>query len=145
MIEIVVVLFFIILFFLIILLPFIWLYKKENGRVRSIHPMSIHFPTIEIEDEQQTYSDLLRKDEWKSKREELLLECDSQCQWCKSTNNLQVHHKYYVMYPNGQKVMPWDYPNKAFMVLCDKCHKKYHEKYNVKVYRIPYNGIRYNI
>lgn len=35
---------------------------------------------------------------------------------------LNVHHKYYIRGKN-----PWEYPDDAFVTLCDKCHQKRHQ------------------
>lgn len=80
------------------------------------------------------YDKLLHDDRWYAKRRKILDRDNHKCQWCGKTTNLQVHHKYYNVYPNGPKVNPWDYPDDALMVLCDDCHVKYHNKYKVKTY-----------
>lgn len=80
------------------------------------------------------YDKLLHDDRWYDKREKILDRDNHKCQWCGNTRNLQVHHKYYNIYPNGNKANPWDYPDDALMVLCDDCHVKYHNKYSVKTY-----------
>lgn len=80
------------------------------------------------------YDKLLHDNRWYAKRNKILDRDYHKCQWCGKTKNLQVHHKYYNIYPNGNKADPWDYPDGALMVLCDDCHKKYHKKYNVKTY-----------
>ena len=85
----------------------------------------------------QTYDDLLRTEEWKEKRNHILMRDGCQCQWCGSTTNLNVHHKYYLQYPNHRKVKPWNYPDDALITLCRDCHKKAHQK-KVKVYYTKY-------
>ena len=80
------------------------------------------------------YQKKLKDQRWLDKRERILTRDNHKCQWCGRTTNLQVHHKYYVKYPNEIKAEPWDYPDDALMTLCDDCHKKCHQKYKVKVY-----------
>ena len=80
------------------------------------------------------YRNLLNDDRWKDKRKEILERDNHRCCWCGSSENLQVHHKYYEKYPNGSFVDPWDYPNNALITLCKGCHEKAH-KYDIKVYR----------
>lgn len=80
------------------------------------------------------YDYLLHTNEWYNKRNKILNRDNYRCRWCGNTRNLQVHHKYYNIYPNGNKANPWDYPDDALIVLCDDCHVKYHNKYSVKTY-----------
>ena len=43
---------------------------------------------------------------------------------------LNIHHNYYI---NGLK--PWEYDNETLITLCEKCHKKRHEREKVPIYR----------
>ena len=81
-----------------------------------------------------TYEQLLHTDEWNEKRQQILQQHDYHCDWCGTTRNLQVHHKYYSKCPDNRRVYPWVYKDDAFMVVCENCHKKYHSKYKVKTY-----------
>lgn len=86
-----------------------------------------------------SYEELLNCEEWKNKREEILARDNYECQYCHNNKGiLQVHHKYYLKYPNNKKVKPWEYPNEALITLCDKCHKWEHSKRNPKVYYTKY-------
>jgi len=80
------------------------------------------------------YENLLRTNEWHSKRKEILEKRGCKCEWCGSHTQLQLHHKYYLKYPDGEKINPWDYPDDAFVVLCNTCHEKAHKKYKIKTY-----------
>ena len=114
--------------FLVFVVVFVFVYKKLSG---YSSPQSV-FPNV-------SYEELLTRDEWKVKREEILERDNYECQYCHSRNRtLQVHHKYYLKYPNGRKVYPWEYPNKALITLCDKCHKWEHSKRNPKTYYTKY-------
>ena len=47
----------------------------------------------------------------------------------KSFVGLNIHHAYYI---KGHK--PWEYGDDALVTLCEKCHKKRHEKANTPIY-----------
>jgi hypothetical protein len=85
-----------------------------------------------------SYEYLLNDNRWKEKRKEILERDNYTCQCCGNKSNLNVHHKYYVKYPNGCRADPWNYPNKALITLCENCHKKAHQKYKVKTYYRSY-------
>ena len=82
----------------------------------------------------KSYQELLEDERWKEKRKKIISRDHGKCVWCGSDSNLQVHHKYYERFPNEDYVNPWDYPDDAFVTLCEKCHKKAHEKYGTRVY-----------
>lgn len=83
---------------------------------------------------QDSYTEKLSDLRWKRKREKILERDNYTCQYCGSHNNLQVHHKYYMKYPNGNYVDPWDYPDDKLITLCESCHNKWHRRYKVKTY-----------
>ena len=82
----------------------------------------------------RSYDNLLHDVRWYKKRATILARDNSQCQYCGSYDNLQIHHKYYSKYPDETKVYPWDYPNDALITLCDNCHKRVHKCKKIKVY-----------
>lgn len=86
-----------------------------------------------------SYSDLLKTQEWKDKRQKILERDGYRCRYCSSTVGLQVHHKYYSVYPNGVRAYPWNYPDDALITLCDICHKKVHLGKKIKTYYRRYN------
>lgn len=86
----------------------------------------------------EDYHKDLESDQWKVKREKILSRDGYKCQWCGSKTNLQVHHKYYNKYPNGERVRAWDYPDSALITLCRSCHKRYHQVYQVNSYYRKY-------
>ena len=81
-----------------------------------------------------SYSDLLKTQEWQDKRQKILERDGYRCRYCSSTVGLQVHHKYYSVYPNGVRAYPWNYPDDALITLCDICHKKVHLEKKIKTY-----------
>lgn len=69
-----------------------------------------------------TYPELLKLPEWQRKRLELLKAKRFRCEACEdSESSLHVHHK---KYGHG---LPWELPNSAFEVLCEKCHQSEHQ------------------
>ena len=85
------------------------------------------------------YEKQLKTKEWRAKREKILKRDGYKCAYCGSKSKLNVHHKYYNLYPNGKHVNVWDYPDDALITLCETCHKKVHEKKPVKVYYRKYS------
>lgn len=84
------------------------------------------------------YDLLLERPEWKAYRLKVLAIKGEKCEWCQSDENLQVHHKYYLKYPDGKHILPWEYNINALLVLCKDCHTKAHKKYKIKSYYISY-------
>lgn len=91
------------------------------------------------EEKPKSYSDLLKEPEWQEKRQEILKRDNYKCCYCGSTDKLCVHHKYYLQYPNHEKVKPWNYPDDALITLCNKCHYKIHKRKPIKVYYRKYD------
>lgn len=77
---------------------------------------------------QKTYSYLLRRQEWINKRNYILTKYGRTCSKCGCAINLNVHHLFYIT-----DALPWEYPDDAFLVLCEKHHKEWHDNYIVKV------------
>ena len=84
------------------------------------------------------YELLLERPEWKAYRLAVLAERGEQCEWCGFNKNLQVHHKFYLKYPDGKHILPWEYDINCLLVLCKDCHTKAHKKYKIKSYYISY-------
>ena len=84
------------------------------------------------------YELLLERPEWKAYRLAVLSERGKKCEWCGSDKNLHVHHKFYLKYPNGKKILPWEYNINCLLVLCKDCHEKAHKKYKIKSYYTSY-------
>ena len=85
------------------------------------------------------YDLLLERPEWKAYRLKVLAEKGEKCEWCGSTNKiLQVHHKFYLKYPDGKHILPWEYKIDALLVLCKDCHTKAHKQYKIKTYYTSY-------
>lgn len=70
-----------------------------------------------------SYSALLRKPEWKNKRELILKRDNYTCQICGFGLNLEVHHKRYI---KGR--YPWEYKDDDLITLCEICHAKEHNR-----------------
>jgi hypothetical protein len=85
------------------------------------------------------YEELLKSDEWRAIRKEIIERDLNKCTQCEATTELQVHHKLYFLYR-----LPWEYANKHLITLCMKCHHDLHEKvvipfYNSEEEMIPLN------
>lgn len=62
------------------------------------------------------------------------------CQWCMSSEDLQVHHKKYI---SGR--MAWEYDDFDLLTLCGKCHSEHHGiPYVPKVKKANYISAGYN-
>lgn len=75
-------------------------------------------PFIEPELDLSKYSDQLKHENWKIKRNEILIRDNYECQLCFSDDILQVHHKSYL-----KNHLAWEYPNNYLITLCQKCHE----------------------
>lgn len=84
------------------------------------------------------YELLLERSEWKAYRLAVLAERGEKCEWCGSDKNLHVHHKFYLKYPNGKHILPWEYNINCLLVLCKDCHTKAHKNYKIKSYYVSY-------
>ena len=72
--------------------------------------------------EKKSYSDKLKDPRWQKKRLEVLQSAGFRCESCFTIEDaLNVHHIYY-----EKDRAPWDYSDDAYLVLCDKCHKRWH-------------------
>jgi len=70
----------------------------------------------------RSYTDLLKHERWKKKRDRILRRDGYKCTVCGSTHDLQVHHTFYYDRPT----LPWRYPEDSLLTLCGECHHKWH-------------------
>ncbi len=68
------------------------------------------------------YRELLQREEWKNKRDSILIRDNHKCVKCGCKNKLHVHHTYYLI-----DKMPWQVPDDCLITLCSTCHKKEHK------------------
>lgn len=68
------------------------------------------------------YSSLLKRKEWKTKRNFILKRDNYCCKKCGDKQKLQVHHIFYI-----EGNMPWEVPNNYLITVCETCHIKIHE------------------
>lgn len=66
------------------------------------------------------YKDYLQTDHWKETRKQALFRSGRKCQLCSNMGNLHVHHNNYDNL--------WEETDNDLIVLCDKCHAKFHDK-----------------
>lgn len=60
-----------------------------------------------------TFRDKFHDPRWLAKREEVLERAGGECEYCRTTEDLQVHVSYW-----EQGVEPWAYPLEAYRCLC---------------------------
>lgn len=79
-----------------------------------------------------SYGALLFHPNWKARRKEILHRDMHRCVHCRSDKDLQVHHRQYQFIASEQKFrLPWEYPDRLLITLCESCHNKGHNKYKV--------------
>ena len=84
-----------------------------------------------------TYLDLLRRDEWRSKRQRILERDENRCRNCGSSKGLQVHHRqYHVCKVTSKKLAPWCYDERYLVTLCETCHKYGHHHHRIPVFTV---------
>ena len=71
-------------------------------------------------DEPYDYKKLLKCPEWQEKSKAVIAK-SPRCEKCRKTGRrFAAHHRYYEY---GR--LPWDYPDEAYMVVCNgRCHKE---------------------
>ena len=66
------------------------------------------------------YAEKFKDPRWQKLRLRILERDKWECQCCSSNSTtLHVHHRYY-----KPKTEPWDYPESAFITLCEDCHRE---------------------
>lgn len=79
-----------------------------------------------------SYGALLFDKRWRVRRQQILEKDNHKCVVCKTSEDLQVHHRQYHFYKILNKFKPpWDYKDNLLITLCNKCHSKGHSKYKV--------------
>lgn len=78
-----------------------------------------------------SYKEMLRTEQWQTKRNRILLRDGYECTMCGETENLNVHHKYYI-----ENHMPWEYHDSALITLCRDCHCDIHHEKEIPVYNL---------
>ena len=83
------------------------------------------------------YREKLLDKRWEIKRNQILKRDNFHCVICGNSKYLVVHHKLY----HYSKILnrffdPWDYKDSYLITLCESCHKRGHELYNIPVFNI---------
>lgn len=120
-----------IVFFGLIFISGLWLYLHFT--IKDILEKKSQKPVQPTDNPQETLNGIIDQ-EWKTKSDQIKARDNYKCRYCGSSENLQVHYKYYIKLPNGNTALPSDYPDNAFITLCEKCHKKVHENKKIKTY-----------
>lgn len=68
--------------------------------------------------------------QWLCRRLMIMARDRFMCAACRSTSNLQVHHKVYC-----SKLKVWEYEDKRLETLCQSCHQSIHD--HVKITSMP--------
>lgn len=135
-------------FALLFLVIYLWIWDSiKRKKKRDDEPLL--FPELDLEEEEKhkedwkaKYNNYLRSLQWKKRRDEILERDGYRCQWCGSTENLQVHHKCYFKDSRGEMFPPWEYEDKYLITLCGDCHKWWHETHKMKSYYKKSKSIR---
>lgn len=73
------------------------------------------------------YSEKLKDPRWQKLRLKVFERDNWECQWCGNREiTLVAHHLYY---ENNKD--PWEYPDEAFLTLCQPCHQFNHEQRHI--------------
>jgi 5-methylcytosine-specific restriction endonuclease McrA len=96
-------------------------YKYTLRSWNFLNTPSVNHREIKIELKKLSYDDFLLTWYWRT-ISNFLRKRDKKCKLCDSTENLLVHHKTYSHH--GDELHHLN----DLVVLCDKCHKKIHDK-----------------
>jgi 5-methylcytosine-specific restriction endonuclease McrA len=84
-----------------------------------------------------SYREKLFDSRWSAKRESIINRDKGCCIICGSSENLRVHHKqYHYIEKTKTFVDPWDYDDKYLVTLCQSCHSRGHDKFEIPVKHI---------
>lgn len=80
------------------------------------------------------YERVLLDPKWLAKRKRILERDRNQCVICKSSINLQIHHRQYHFSKSiNNFINPWEYSDSLMITLCKRCHERGHQLYKVPV------------
>lgn len=83
------------------------------------------------------YKELLFDKRWMEKRAQIIQRDGYKCIICGSDNHLVVHHKQYHIHRGTRiKYAPWEYDDRYLVTLCEKCHTKGHQLYDVPIFEL---------
>jgi 5-methylcytosine-specific restriction endonuclease McrA len=81
-----------------------------------------------------SYREKLFDKKWLIKRNAILRRDNNSCIICGKQDDLVVHHKQYHFVKNiAEFCDPWDYDDKYLVTLCESCHRRGHNKFNVPI------------
>ena len=107
--------------------------EKQNENYKEIP----HDPSYPVRRPGVKYNEVLKDERWKKRRNNILYKRHYVCECCRrrfKKGDLAIHHKYYVIYPNGDVPYPWNYSDSALMCVCHECHTKIHNEKPIPVY-----------
>lgn len=83
------------------------------------------------------YKMKLQDKHWALKRKIILKRDNYSCVVCGNREKLVVHHKQHHYSKTLNRFYdPWDYSNKYLITLCESCHKRGHELYDIPTFEI---------
>lgn len=97
---------------------------KMRDRYNSISCAFVNWSVIEEHIKSMQYHDFLNTPYWKAVAYEVKRKRGFRCELCGSNNKLAVHHKTYENH--GKEHISWVMKD-DLIVLCDSCHKKFHD------------------
>ncbi|MDR2408167.1 MAG: HNH endonuclease [Bacteroidales bacterium] len=81
-----------------------------------------------------SYKEKLFDRRWQTKREAIINRDGGRCVICGKSENLVVHHRQYHFVEKLQAFSdPWDYDDKYLITLCQSCHNRGHDKFEVPI------------
>lgn len=83
-----------------------------------------------------SYAEKLEDEKWIQKKRDINRRDKCQCKLCGATENLNVHHRYYIFQAD-----PWAYPNDALVTLCRSCHELVHSTLPPLIYANRQNSL----
>lgn len=84
-----------------------------------------------------TYSEKLKDPRWQKRRLELLQQADWTCQNDRCGSKADTLHVHHLFYEKG--IEPWEYEDYQYRILCENCHKKWHEEMEPAVHDLLEN------
>lgn len=97
---------------------------KMRDRYASVSNAFVNWSVVEEHIKAMKYNDFLNTPYWKAVAYEVKRKRNFRCELCGSNNKLAVHHKTYENH--GKEHISWVMKN-DLIVLCDSCHKKFHD------------------
>lgn len=93
-----------------------------------ISQRNVNWLRVEHKIKQLSYSDFLKTPYWKAIADETKRMAGYKCKLCGKSENLSTHHRTYDIH--GKEHI-YNVMKNDLIVLCDNCHKKFHDIINI--------------